>query len=55
VPAGRPEAEAVAAARAACGWELGVAPRLARLAPPGGDELRLIRMFDPRRYFLGEA
>lgn len=47
------EAEAVAAARAACGWELKVAPELRRLAPPTAEELGLIRLFDPRRYFLG--
>jgi acyl CoA:acetate/3-ketoacid CoA transferase alpha subunit len=52
-PGGRPEAEAVRAARAACGWELRVAPGLRRLPPPTPDELRLIRLFDPRRYFLG--
>ena len=47
-----PEREAVAAARAACGWELRVAPALRRFEPPSPDELRLIRLFDPRRYFL---
>ena len=50
----RPEADAVAAARAACGWELKVAPALARLAPPTAEEVRLTRLFDPRRYFLGD-
>jgi acyl CoA:acetate/3-ketoacid CoA transferase alpha subunit len=54
VPAGGPEAEAVRAARAACGWELRVAPTLQRIPPPEPDELRLIRLFDPRRFFLGE-
>jgi hypothetical protein len=54
VHAGAGEAEAVAAAREACGWELRVAPRLRRLDPPRGEELRLVRAFDPRRYFLGE-
>jgi acyl CoA:acetate/3-ketoacid CoA transferase beta subunit len=49
----RPEAEAVTAARAACGWPLAVASRLRRLEPPTADELRLVRLFDPRRYFLG--
>jgi acyl CoA:acetate/3-ketoacid CoA transferase alpha subunit len=53
VPAGRPEGEAVEAARAACGWDLRIAPRLASLEPPTGDELRLVRLFDPHRYFLG--
>ena len=52
--AGRPEAEAVRAAREACGWDLKVAPSLRRLEPPSADELRLTRLFDPRRYFLGE-
>jgi acyl CoA:acetate/3-ketoacid CoA transferase alpha subunit len=53
VHAGRPEAEAVAAARAACGWDLRVAPTLRRLEPPSLEALRLVRLFDPRRYFLG--
>jgi acyl CoA:acetate/3-ketoacid CoA transferase alpha subunit len=49
----RPEAQAVEAARAACGWDLAVAPGLRRFEPPTADELGLIRLFDPRRYFLG--
>jgi acyl CoA:acetate/3-ketoacid CoA transferase alpha subunit/acyl CoA:acetate/3-ketoacid CoA transferase beta subunit len=48
-----PEAPLVQAARERCGWDLAVAPSLRRFAPPTGDELRLIRLFDPRRYFLG--
>jgi acyl CoA:acetate/3-ketoacid CoA transferase alpha subunit/acyl CoA:acetate/3-ketoacid CoA transferase beta subunit len=47
------QAPLVAAARERCGWDLAVAPSLRRFDPPTGDELRLIRMFDPRRYFLG--
>jgi acyl CoA:acetate/3-ketoacid CoA transferase alpha subunit/acyl CoA:acetate/3-ketoacid CoA transferase beta subunit len=50
-----PEAALVAAAREACGWELAVAPSLRRFERPTADELRLIRMLDPRRYFLGPA
>ncbi len=50
----RPEAEAVGAARAACGWELAVGAWLRRFEAPTADELALIRLFDPRRYFLGE-
>jgi acyl CoA:acetate/3-ketoacid CoA transferase alpha subunit len=50
---GRPEIEAVAAARDACGWDLRIAPALRRFDPPTPDELRLVRLFDPRRYFLG--
>ncbi|MBI4270196.1 MAG: glutaconate CoA-transferase [Candidatus Rokubacteria bacterium] len=53
VPDGRPEAEAVAAAREACGWDLRVAPSVRRHAAPTVDELRFIRVFDPRRYFIG--
>jgi acyl CoA:acetate/3-ketoacid CoA transferase alpha subunit/acyl CoA:acetate/3-ketoacid CoA transferase beta subunit len=51
----RAEAAAVDAARAACGWELAVAPALRRFEAPTADELALIRLFDPRRYFLGES
>jgi acyl CoA:acetate/3-ketoacid CoA transferase alpha subunit/acyl CoA:acetate/3-ketoacid CoA transferase beta subunit len=51
----RPEPQAVEAARAACGWDLAVAPRLRRFEAPTADELALIRLFDPRRYFLGNA
>ncbi len=49
------EAPRVAAARERCGWDLRVAPALRRFPPPTGDDLKLVRMFDPRRYFLGEA
>jgi hypothetical protein len=51
----RPEAQAVEAARAACGWDLAVAPHPRRFEAPTADELALIRLFDPRRYFLGDA
>jgi len=49
-----PEAPAVQAARAACGWDLQVAPTLRRFEPPTAEELTLVRLFDPRRYFLGD-
>ncbi|MBI4589316.1 MAG: glutaconate CoA-transferase [Candidatus Rokubacteria bacterium] len=51
---GNAEAEAVRAAKETCGWELKVAPTLRRFDPPEPDELGLIRLFDPRRYFLGD-
>ncbi len=36
-----------------CGWDLKVAGRPIRLRrPPGGDELKLLRVFDPHRYYL---
>jgi len=50
----RPEPAAVAAAREACGWDLQVAPTLRRFGPPTAEELALVRLFDPRRYFLGD-
>ncbi len=53
--ANRPEAEAVGAARAACGWELKAAAPLRRFEAPTGEELALVRLFDPRRYFLGDV
>jgi hypothetical protein len=48
-----PEAAAVAAAREACGWDHEAALTQRRFAPPTAEELRLVRLFDPRRYFLG--
>ena len=54
IPAGRPETALVQSAREACGWDLKVSPRLRRFEPPTVEELRLVRLFDPRRYFLGE-
>ncbi|MFQ5962404.1 MAG: CoA-transferase, partial [Candidatus Methylomirabilales bacterium] len=53
--AGQLEAEAIKAAKDACGWELNVAPTLRRFDPPQPDELALVRLFDPRRFFLGDA
>lgn len=49
------EATLVQAARERCGWELTVAPSLRRFEPPTPDELRLVRILDPRRYFLGPS
>jgi acyl CoA:acetate/3-ketoacid CoA transferase beta subunit len=51
--AGATAEAAVEAIRAACGWELRVAPALAAELPPTAEELRLLRAFDPRRQFLG--
>lgn len=42
------------AAREACGWDLEVASTLRRFDPPTAEELTLVRLFDPRRYFLGQ-
>ena len=53
VPSGPgPLAERVAAACAACGWELEVAATVAELDPPTGGELAALRSWDPRGWFL---
>ncbi|MDD5711828.1 MAG: hypothetical protein PHY31_03615, partial [Smithellaceae bacterium] len=49
---GKDEAAIIEAIRSRCGWELKVAPTLEVVAPPTEDELKDIRIFDPRRYFL---
>jgi len=35
-----------------CGWDLKVAGEPKKLSPPTRDELRLLRVFDPNRYYL---
>ena len=53
VPAGdEPLADRVAAARAACGWDLQVAAPVGELAPPTPDEIGALRRWDPRGWFL---
>ncbi len=53
VPAGSsPIAERVAAAVAACGWELRVVDEVAELAPPETAEIAALRRWDPRGWFL---
>ncbi|HEX6312346.1 MAG TPA: glutaconate CoA-transferase, partial [Acidimicrobiia bacterium] len=53
VPAGEePIAARVAAARAACGWDLRVADDVRELAPPTADEIGALRRWDPRGWFL---
>ena len=37
-----------------CGWTLRVADDLAELAPPTPEELAMLRVFDPERFFLGK-
>jgi hypothetical protein len=49
--AGASAEAAVAAIRAACGFEVRVAPALAAEPPPTREELALLRAFDPRRQF----
>ncbi|MBM3692524.1 MAG: glutaconate CoA-transferase [Actinobacteria bacterium] len=45
-------AERVAAARAACGWDLEVAPSVRELAPVDPDDVAALRRWDPRGWFL---
>jgi len=53
VPAGpEPVAERVVRARAACGWDLAVAPTVDELDPPTADELVALRSWDARGWFL---
>jgi acyl CoA:acetate/3-ketoacid CoA transferase beta subunit len=55
VPAGDdPIEDRIAAARAACGWDLGVGPEVRELAPPTTDEVSALRRWDPRGWFLRE-
>jgi len=53
VPAGEePLDDRIACARAACGWDLAVAPSVRELAPPTRDEIAALRAWDPRGWFL---
>jgi acyl CoA:acetate/3-ketoacid CoA transferase alpha subunit/acyl CoA:acetate/3-ketoacid CoA transferase beta subunit len=46
--------EAVREIKDRCGWELQIAPDVEALAPATPEELALLRMFDPERFFLGK-
>lgn len=53
VPAGPGSvADRVAAARAACGWDLEVAPTVRELEPVTAGEIEALRRWDPRGWFL---
>jgi acyl CoA:acetate/3-ketoacid CoA transferase beta subunit len=52
-PTTQNEAEFIAAIKERVGWELDVAPELVRLEPPTKEEITLLRLFDPRGYFIG--
>jgi hypothetical protein len=38
-----------------CQWELKIASQLKILGAPTPDELALLRLFDPHKFFLSEA
>jgi acyl CoA:acetate/3-ketoacid CoA transferase alpha subunit/acyl CoA:acetate/3-ketoacid CoA transferase beta subunit len=52
---GRSSEQIVAEIRERCGWQLKIAETLEALAPPSAEELALLRVFDPARFFLGKA
>ena len=47
------EEEIVREIKEQCGWVLKVHPQLESLSPPSPEELKFLRCFDPRRFFLG--
>ncbi|MCP4907425.1 MAG: glutaconate CoA-transferase [bacterium] len=51
--AGESPQEVVEEIRALCGWSLEVAPELDWIPPASREELALLRVFDPERFFLG--
>jgi len=44
--------ERIDACRAACGWDLAVAPAVREVAGPTADEITALRTWDPRGWFL---
>ncbi len=44
--------ERIDACRAACGWDLAVAPTVREVAAPTVDEITALRTWDPRGWFL---
>lgn len=51
---GKSTDEAVSVIRESCGWDLQTADFVKELDPPDHEELKLLRVFDPRRQFLGK-
>lgn len=52
--AGHDREQAIAEIRRRCGWELKVADTVEALRPASEEELALLRLFDPERFFLGK-
>jgi len=46
--------EAVRSIREQCKWDLKIASRLKTVGPPTAEELALLRLFDPHKFFLTE-
>ena len=55
IPSGatQTEEEAIAHIREKVGWTLDVASHLKRVQPPTKEEITLLRLFDPKGYFIG--
>jgi acyl CoA:acetate/3-ketoacid CoA transferase alpha subunit/acyl CoA:acetate/3-ketoacid CoA transferase beta subunit len=49
------EEERVRSIKEQCQWELKIASQLKILGPPTSDELALLRLFDPHKFFLTET
>jgi acyl CoA:acetate/3-ketoacid CoA transferase beta subunit len=53
-PSGLTKEEKVSYIKDNCGWELKVFPELQEIPQPTRDELLLLRIFDPYRYFIAD-
>lgn len=52
---GQSQTETIEKIKELCGWDLQVSEDVEELAPPTAEELALLRVYDPNRYFLGKA
>ena len=50
---GQSEEECLRSIKGKVGWKLETVPGLRKIAPPTKEELTLLRLFDPRGFFLG--
>ncbi|MCJ7791703.1 MAG: glutaconate CoA-transferase, partial [Dehalococcoidia bacterium] len=46
------EEEAIKSIKENCGWDVRVSENLKRVGPPTLEELRLLRVFDPQKYYI---
>jgi acyl CoA:acetate/3-ketoacid CoA transferase beta subunit len=45
--------DAISEIREKVGWELDIAPNLKKAEPPTEEEVTLLRLFDPRGFYIG--
>ena len=50
-----PREEIVEKIKAGSGWDLKIASVLKNIPPPADEELALLRLFDPQKFFIGES